>query len=157
MSSSHRHLKIFLCCLTLSLAFALLSATAGAQTMTVPASEMKAESTSAESVHNPPTAQSVAVKVVNDESGPTNTKTDSAKIESAKVEDVLVEAAVNPSADAPPSKTAAAPSPAPPPTTACKRTITADVVALAQPFMLNRLGATERESRSPIVLVSQTN
>ncbi|MDT5063220.1 MAG: manganese oxidase [Acidobacteriota bacterium] len=149
MPSSHTHLKSFLSFLTLTLTFALLSVTAGAQTISEPATTTKAEAIKteaipAEPVSSPATTQAVAVKAMSDAPDPANAKTDSAKIESAKVETVpVVEATVTPSSapTTPPTNAAAPALPAPAPTPACKRTITADVVAIAQPYMLNRLGA----------------
>jgi hypothetical protein len=125
--------------------------TAGAQTITVPASTtttgamkvevVKAEAIPAEPASSPATTQAVAMKAISDESVPANAKTDSAKVEAAPVE---VAGGVTASLP-PPSANATAttpPPPAPPPAPACKRTITADVVVLAQPYMLNRLGAS---------------
>jgi hypothetical protein len=139
MPSNRSHLKSFLSSLTLALAVALLSATVGAQTMPVPASRTKAEAIKAEvitsePVSSPATTPIVAIKAVSD-------APDSAKIESEKVEAAPPKAAVTPPADLPPSTTATATAAPAAPLPTCKRTITADVVALAQPYMLNRLGA----------------
>lgn len=163
MPSSHSHLKSFLSCFTLALALALLSATADAQTNLAPSSTTKAEAIKAEAITAEPvsstaTTTAVAIKAVSDAPDPANATTDSTKIEPAKIETGPIETAVTPptataltpsatattttATAAPPVPPAPAASPAPAAVPACKRTITADVVALAQPYMLNRLGAS---------------
>ncbi len=138
MSSSHGRLQSFPSYLTLAVTFALLALTAGAQTATVPTAATKAETTSSEPLSAPPTTQAVATS--DGSVAPENTKPDSAKVEAAPVD----ADATSPTASASPSpSTTSTPAPAPqPPPSICKRTIEADVVALAQPYMLNRMGAS---------------
>jgi hypothetical protein len=144
MPCSHTHLKSFLSCLTLALTFALLSVTAGAQTISEPASATKAEAIKvearpAEPAPSPATAQVVAMKSVSDEPGPANAKTGTVKVEPVPVVESAVTTSNAPTT--PPANKTAAASPAPAPVV-CNRIITADVVAIAQPYMLNRLGAS---------------
>jgi hypothetical protein len=107
----------------------------------VKAESVKAEAIPAETVSSPATTQAVAMKTVSDEPAPANAKTSSDKVEAAPVEEAGGGTASLP----PPSTNTTAtttPAPVPAATPACKRTINADVVALAQPYMLNRLGAS---------------
>ncbi|MDQ3802877.1 MAG: hypothetical protein M3416_03370 [Acidobacteriota bacterium] len=77
---------------------------------------------------------------------PAKAETDDAKVETAPADaDAAPSVAPTtlPPAPAPPAGTQAAPAPAPQIVPApCKRVVEADVVALAQPYMLNRLGAS---------------
>lgn len=150
MLSSSKRSQGFLICLTLSFLFALLPATADAQTATVPSgatnavpvSTAPAGITKAEAIP----AETVSVPVATQAVVKNGSPVDSANAEAngAKVETVPPDAAVAPTLPtplAPPPSTSAEAAAQPPPT-ACARTIEADVVALAQPYMLNRLGAS---------------
>ena len=116
---------------------------ARAQTPTGSTSEPKAEAIPEASVPNATSRQAVALM---------DAKTEKVEIDPAKAVTDPAKADTTPAkAEADPAKDAKAeadqpkeqpPAPKPVPVTACARTINADVVALSQPYMLNRLGAS---------------
>ena len=152
MPSRHRPLKSLLSYFTLVLACALPFATADAQTAAVTADTTRAEAGQAGAMPAEPvsvttTAQAAEVKAAAVAPRTTDAGTEPAKPASAKIGEAPAEAASTQPTEPPPLPTTAAavaavPAPAPPAAPACKRSITADVVAIAQPYMLNRIGAS---------------
>jgi hypothetical protein len=146
MRSSHPRFGSFINCLSLILASILLSVTAVAQTAGEQPSMTKVEATQSGAVSTPTGNPSVAT-----DSAPETAKT---LTDSKGAEAVTETAAVNttpaspaptpqPSTSATTTTTAPVPAaPAPAPAATCNRVINADVVALAQPYMLNRMGAS---------------
>jgi hypothetical protein len=138
--------------------------TATTKSEAIQAEAVRAQAIPAEPVSSPTTTQAVAMNAIGDEPAASSAKTDSAKVEAAPVEAKPVEAAptgtsfveaapaeaaggvtASPPLAAAETKTLTPPStpaPAAAVAVACKRTINADVVVLAQPYMLNRLGAS---------------
>ena len=161
MFGSYGRTQRFLSGLTLTLVLALLSATADAQSAKVPPGtanvsssgavpggvtkvETTVEAASAEPISGPADAQAPAKNEGAVE--PSNAETDAAKVETVPADAAVATPAAPPSASPSvspsPSPSPNTSAPAPPVAPPCKRTIEADVVALAQPYMLNRLGAS---------------
>jgi manganese oxidase len=131
MPSHHKPLASFISYLTLLLAFVVLAEPARAQTTAEPAPAPKSEAIPVAAVSGSASAQAVAL---NAETDPAKAKADSASTESGDGN-----ATADPLKDLPPPPFAETMPAAP--VCSVDNTVNANVVAIAQPLMLNRLGA----------------